>query len=410
MIGGCISLICALLLWLIAPEGYDISKLRPIFVLGGSMFLLFSLAAMLYIPRSLQKNQYKTIGLGLGLFIKDWVLITSLSLLFAFFLFSIALVLFPPNGWLLALWIVGLGGSFDLARFYVRRSYKYISIPFLLKKIEKKLDKSLRDEDETKALNILSVVIEACSLSIMNHRPYVATMMLEAVQRLTEVYVKELARIELLSPPSLETEGKPSFLDKVNYLCMYVCERLQWMHENAIRSHMRPTAIEIITTFGKLSLFFSRQNPDLAALPITFLLKCTHEAQNQGDHELVVRSSFALCETCKAFIQQAQARNESFKGLIIDCISSMEEVAKMMYQHNKGINPALLMQPFAEIGQFLGTERMQKCPDRDEILNELRRSLIQFQSLEIVMGASEEMTQPIQDTSSSFTQDIPFTP
>lgn len=407
MIGSFLSIIGVLFLWLISPEAIGALKLRSVFVFGGALFLVICLVSMLHVLRSLQKNQYKVIGLGQALFGKDLSLLSTLAFLFAFFLFSIFLTILPQNLWLFSGWIIGLGVSFDLLRFYIRRSYNYISLPFLLKKIEKKMDKSIRKGDENAAIDTISTVIEATSLAITKNRLRAATTALNSIQNLIEVYVKELARIELLNPPALEPEG-PSFLDKVNYLCIFVCERLQWMHESAIRNHMRPIAIEIISEFGKLSLFFSKHNTSLASLPLTFLLKCAREAQSKEEQEIVVRSSFALCETCKAFIQLSLEKGVSSKELIFDCIARMEEIAQMMYRQNQEINPALLMQPFAEVAQMLGLERMKNCPDREEILNELKRVLIQFQSLQMMMPRSEEAIDVVQDTSSSFQQDIPF--
>lgn len=410
MIGSCVSLICALVLWALVPEGFDIAKLQSVLLVGGIIPLIAAISTSLYVSRLIQKNQFKTIATGLSFYLKDRSLASTFAVLFVFFLFSISLIALPSSLDLFLVWVVALGVAFDFLRFFIRHSLRYLSMPILIGKIEKKLVKAIGMMNEPKAFELLLCVMEACATAIAKKKLHLAATMLGALQKLTEVYVQELARAELQGPPSLAGEGGPSFFDKVNYLCLFVCERLEWMNELAIRSHIRPVATEIMTTFGRLSLFFSRHSPDLASHPLAFLLKCARDAQHENEQDIVIRSTLALSETCKAFIRLSQEKKESFKTLIFDCISTMEDIAKMMYLHNKEINPALLMQPFAEVGEFMGTKQALTCPDRDEIFNALRRSLAQFQTLQMVSSNMEEILSGAQDTSSTFQDDIPFRP
>ncbi|MBS0655820.1 MAG: hypothetical protein JSR46_08590 [Verrucomicrobia bacterium] len=407
MIGSAVSLICALILWSVIGTS-DLSKMRAAFLLGGIVPLLLAFAASFSTSRLIQKNQYKTLAAGLTFYLKDRLLAGTFAALLFFFIYSLSLLAFPASLEPFLVWVFLLGVSFDLVRLCIRRSLRYLQLPFLIGKMEEELVHAIGNMDEKRAFELLSIVIEACTTAMLKKKIYVATSLLSAIQRLTEVYVQELARVELQGRLSPSGEGGPSFFDKVNYLCLYVCERLEWMNENAIRGSMRPVAIEIMTTFGRLSLFFSRHSPDLAIHPLRFLLKCAHEAQNIGEQEIVTRSILALSETCKAFIRLSQAKNQSFKGLIFECLSTMEEIVKMVYLQNKEINSALLIQPFAEIGEFMGTKQALTCPDRDEIFNALRRVFVQFQSLQMVTSNMEEVITSAQDTSSSFQEDLPF--
>jgi hypothetical protein len=67
------------------------------------------------------------------------------------------------------------------------------------------------------------------------------------------------------------------------------------------------------------------------------------------------------------------------------------------------------MQPFAEIGQLLGSVRYDALPDREDILAELRRILAQFAAIETVTGRFE-MGVDRTDTTATFKQDIPYIP
>jgi hypothetical protein len=68
------------------------------------------------------------------------------------------------------------------------------------------------------------------------------------------------------------------------------------------------------------------------------------------------------------------------------------------------------MQPFAEVGQFLGNDALKAIHDREEILQEIRRILAQFQSLAHIVQNLEEVTGISEDSSSTYRQDMPYMP
>ncbi len=155
-------------------------------------------------------------------------------------------------------------------------------------------------------------------------------------------------------------------------------------------------------------MFFCSHYARVSVHPVSSIARCAELAKKEGLESLLTRASLTLSEVCKAFLVQSQARNESYKELFLTTILEMEKVVKMLYRQNKSISPVLLMQPFAEVGQFLGSDAMQNALDREIIVREIRRILTEFQSLEMVMQNIEEVVGVSEDTSSTFSQDHPY--
>ena len=92
-------------------------------------------------------------------------------------------------------------------------------------------------------------------------------------------------------------------------------------------------------------------------------------------------------------------------------LATLEHVVKMIYKNNRDVNVVLLMQPFAEIGEFIGSDQMRAFPDRDEVLKQIRRVLTEFQALQVVTKNVETIAPHVaEDSTSSYQQDLPFTP
>ena len=175
-------------------------------------------------------------------------------------------------------------------------------------------------------------------------------------------------------------------------------------------------ATEALSTLGKIAVFFAKHNIRVANLPISFIVKSVmrqdvSQGVSQGvSQELLIRASLSLSETIKAFFTHARETNESLRDLVLNTFFAMENVVKAIYKQNKEINPALLMQPFAEVGQLLGQDYMKTAPDREEVLKEIRRVFAEFQSLQLVTQSLEEFAEEAKDTTSTFSQDVPYMP
>jgi hypothetical protein len=165
----------------------------------------------------------------------------------------------------------------------------------------------------------------------------------------------------------------------------HISRRLEWAFELALQKKMVPVAEEILGTFGTMSLLFAAHHPSRTHLPLMFVERCTDLATNQNMDEIGVRAATVLSELIKKFIIFSMEHHQSMKETIVLTLAHLEANVQKSFQKNKKINPALLMQPFAEIGQMLGQDRFAAFMDREDILATLRRILATFNALDVVM-------------------------
>jgi hypothetical protein len=364
------------------------------------LLLVVAFFAAIVSFRSIMRTQQKLLGCALELFFKDNWLVVQFAALFAFSLVS--LTLDKRSFFLEMCWIVLFGVAVDMLRSYIKRLQSYSYYPFLITRLKKEI----KGCDESKGLEWIGAAIDSCAKATDKKAVTMAVSGLDTVQELVEVYVKELVRREMVAPPQ-PAAITLSFSDKIQYVCIFTSERLQWVFENAQIAQNKPVATGVLSELGKLAIFFTKHNLRIAGLPISFVMKCV---KMPGiSQEILIRASLTLSETIKAFIAHSRETNESLKDLLLNSFISMESIVKMLYKQNKEINPALLMQPFAEIGQFLADDSMKAIPDREDLLKEIRRVFAEFQSLQLVTQSMEEFTEEAKDTTSSFSQDLPYT-
>jgi len=421
MIASFFSLVVSLVFFYFAVDSakqntllFEVIGLSHYFVLFSLSFLVVALVATALSWNPVYKMQEKALGCTQELYAKDRLLHGTLAFLFLFALFSLALTLLPIGGGpaytdivLLTLWIFFFGVAFDLLRLHLKRLFSYTRYSWVLERMQKSMQTLIRSEQEPKAMALIGILLDSCNRAIDDAKISRVTSGLSALRMLLETYTKEVARQEAMAPPE-PAESVPSFTDKLHYMSIYVSERLLWLYERALEHHLYPVAEEILATLGKLSIFFCSHYHQVATNTVSTIAKCAELAKKEGLDSLLTRASLTLSEVCKAFLVQSRARNESYEDLFVTTILEMEKIVKMLYRQNKSISPVLLMQPFAEVGQFLGSDAMQNVLDREAILREIRRILTEFQSLEMVMQNIEEVVGVSEDTTSTFSEDHPY--
>lgn len=379
------------------------------FVIAPLFFLFVAFLATTMVWQNIIRIQMKVMGCAQELFMKDRTLFACLYALFAFLLYSVYISLVNSTSVVpLYLWMIALGVGFDLLCYYLKRSFQYTYAPFLVEKLNSDLEKAVKNKDEAKAFEWLEVAIDTCAKATRKNQIRLASTSLNAVQTLIETYVKEVSQADVRQFSHQNGSGL-TFLDKVNSLCMFVSERLMWVFEVACKERTQPIAENIISEFGKMSVFFARHNPRVASIPISFLAKCANIAKDGSQEDLLIRIALTLSETSKLLLAYTKERNESFRDLILSSLGTLEQVVKMIFKQNRDINVVLLMQPFAEIGEFIGSDQMRSFPDRDEVIKEIRRVLTEFQALQVVTKNVETIAPHVaEDSSSSYQQDKPF--
>ncbi len=159
---------------------------------------------------------------------------------------------------------------------------------------------------------------------------------------------------------------------------------------------------------GKLSLAFHGRHASLGYLLLFSLSVTLQHLEGKIDRtSREIEYITMLSEIIKAFIDRTVATRISDRTSIFRALALLESHLKESFRMDRNINPAFLMQPFAEVGQLIADEKYAQMPDREDIIAELRRLLSQFAALE---GVRAQMDIGVEgtDTKASYKEDKPF--
>jgi hypothetical protein len=186
-------------------------------------------------------------------------------------------------------------------------------------------------------------------------------------------------------------------------------KRIAWIVQEACHIGSLTGLEETTRLAGKLAMTFHNHHESLGSLILITLAQASQRGcgnMTMWDLEMEVVST--LSEVAKSLIDRSVDRNTSDAASILKVFTILESKVKEIFHREKTMNPALLMQPFAEIGQMLAGERYRSFPDRDEVLADLRRILAQFSALEGVTSRLAGGGGEDTDTKASFREDLPF--
>jgi hypothetical protein len=351
----------------------------------GLLFLTIGVLSTAFLWRPIVDTEMKRIPKTEQLFFQDKVMVALLASLFAFALFScsflVVLYAYPIQKLLFMFWMLAAGISFDCMLATIRRMQLYAQPFFIIPKLSSESVKAVRKGHDKIGVEWFDALIEALDRAVKNKSTHHAHFILEEIENAFEKYVQAEASYMSLLP---EIQG-PTLLDKVNYLTLRVCKRLEAIGEHAFQEQVETIVEDLVTSLGKLSLFLARVHPTLSHIPLFSIDCCAQHALQFGSEDVVIRSSATISELCKNFILLSKEKNTSYKQLIFTSLLHLEEIAKAFFQKNKEMSPALLMQPFAEVGIILADKTLAEVVDREEILQELKRILTEFNALDLVL-------------------------
>ena len=127
----------------------------------------------------------------------------------------------------------------------------------------------------------------------------------------------------------------------------------------------------------------------------------------QSIHSTKEMDAYAGCvEAIKALLDHSLQKKKDAQPIVTPLLNKLEFFMKERFRKDRTINAAMLMQPFAEIGEFLSQQAFLSLNGREELLGDLKRILSQFAILETI---SERMGETGQtDTEASYHEDLPF--
>lgn len=332
------------------------------------------------------KKTEKTFCRAQELFINDhWIFLAlaflSVCTFVSYISWTATITLYEWRFGIAGIWGTMLIISFFVLMAMIRRLYRFTDVLFLFGIVKKRFAKSLKKDDEQQAMQWIDVELETIFKSGMQGGIATVNRGVQALYDLLNNYVQIMALHEVLASKNSTPE---SVFDRFNFLCVYICKKLEWIFQALLKAGIDPIAEEILASFGKLALFCLKQHPSLGQIPFSFITKCSQFAFKRGDQEIVVRGIVTLSEACKMCIEFSKEKGISYKSSIVSIILDIESLVKAQYQQQEA-NVPLLMQPFAEIGEVLGSPEYANILDRDAILKELKRLLAEFQALEVVL-------------------------
>lgn len=222
----------------------------------------------------------------------------------------------------------------------------------------------------------------------------------------SDLWLGAMAKLSLFRIPS---ETEETLLDRYSLAEAMTAKRLAWIIKEACEEGS-PTALEEIVRFaGKLFLSFHGYHPLLGFVILVTLSQVNQKVDgkiDRWDRDAEINAVFS--EIVKSLIDKVLERRIPDTESIAKVLAILETHVKESFRREKMVNPAFLMQPFAEIGQMLAAPRYEALPDREEIIANLRRILAQFAALETVTGRIEIQGEGT-DTASTFHEDLPFT-
>ena len=381
-------------------------------ICSASLFMFLSLTAPLFFWNSLSRFQQKMAPRIQDIFWKDILFRSFFCYQIVFFAYSFVLFTFNfasigQKFFWMVLWVLLFGFAIDLLRMGIKRLILYSNPLFVLDRMSKQFKNALSKNDEQTAYRWLEAVVELAAKATDKMQVTLAIQALSEIRVFMEIYVREMSRVEFRL--EIANSSAPSFLDRMNYLCVFICKRLEWIFFIAQEKTIPPLADEVIKAYGKLCVFLAKKHASLGMIPITFIEKNVTRTKRVLLSEVQERAVITLSETAKSLIRLSCEQKVSLRDLILTCIYAIESIIKAVFREKKETSPALFLQPFAEIGQLLGETETQNLLDREEILSEIRRVFTQFQMLEqVVQNLDVGGAEPVQDSSSSYHEDMPY--
>ena len=227
------------------------------------------------------------------------------------------------------------------------------------------------------------------------------------IVEMADLWLGSIARVVMFRPQS---ELGDSLLDRYSRAEALAARRMAWVIQEACGLGSLPGLEEATRLAGKLFITFHGHHESLGILLLVTLSQATQKDTGKiGSWDLDREVIATFSEVVKSLIKRSMDRNIADTASILQVLGILEGTVKEILRREKTMSPVLLMQPFAEIGLMLESDRYRSLPGREEILAGLRRILSQFSVFGGVTARLEEEGEVVTDTTASFKEDLPYT-
>jgi hypothetical protein len=308
------------------------------------------------------------------------------------------------------IWVLGCSGiiigfildclRFAYFRLHYRRSAEGIADWFV-----ETMKRAVRRRDERLHTMTFEMVFAVIIAYMHSGQPGELRLFCQKIVAAADLWLGTIARLRIFTLPSEEEE---SLLDRYSVAEAMTAKRLAWLVKESCEIGSPVAFEETVRLTDRLFMAFHGFHPSLGFLLLVSLSQTIQKTEGKierEDRDLEVSIGFS--EVVKSLIDRSVDRGVSDKDSILKVLAILETYVKAGFRQEKNVNPALLMQPFAEIGQMLGDPRYNALLDREGILAQLRRVLGQFAAIETVSGHLE-ISGSGTDTKASFREDLPY--
>ena len=289
----------------------------------------------------------------------------------------------------------------DALKYDVKSIRHVISFDGVSQTLKQRLSKALLSKDLSKTLSEFESIALLCEKTFSSQDPQDLQRSTQLMTESVEDILSALPRITL----PVADKAVESLLDRYYLFQAVVSKKLEGI-TSIVRS--APSDIKwdlLIKLLTKMTIIFGSIYENFGG---PFLMMMGDMALFlQGSRSTKEMDAYAGCvEAIKALLDHSLQKKKDAGTIVSPLLSKLEFFMKERFRKDRTINAALLMQPFAEIGEFLSQESFLALNGRDTLMSDLKRILSQFAVLETI---SERMGETGQtDTSSSYHEDLPF--
>ncbi len=207
-----------------------------------------------------------------------------------------------------------------------------------------------------------------------------------------------------------------TLLDRMIFLESLTAKRVTSLVQDMMQEYRKKgdtTGIEqLFAVIMQLFLLFHERYPSIGFVVLQSTCTVIVDAMRMPNSRFsqdnpIVQFAIILSEGIKAILDRSISGQKESLSSVQRVLKMVEVLMSDLFRIDRSINPALLMQPFAEVANYLADPRFEKIPDREALLSQLKQHLSQFAILETLSHRFD--IQGIRtDTEATYREDLPF--
>ena len=312
-----------------------------------------------------------------NLFLTFFPLLTLLALLFPYISNTLS-----PMQWA-GIWFIGLGIALDLLYSSTRQYLSFFNPFQLLKHLTKTAKHDVQSNKDEDLCDSIEAISEIAVKGVDNFN---IGLPIEALNELQNIGKEFLRTSRIIGHPTYDSEAqKMGIDDKLTYTLYFLCQRLELIFQKGLEARLEPVCSAVITTLGKISYHAAKVDISLCGSPFSLIGQLTREAQLEQMPQVGVKASITLLEVARLILDEVDVTYQELRDSFLILVNDLHEIAKEAYRQDKEIDIELLKQPFKQIKELFGTEKLVNHPDTPFIIARADQALGEFEALELIL-------------------------